>query len=366
MDDTRSDIAEKVREMFQMKSPVERLKMGFSMYETSKYLVARAIFESTSVYSGANLRQELFLRFYANDFDSATRQKILDHLGPTPAEPKAAKSITVVPEKTPSFEHIPESEKKQEWWIRLYPLVQARLSREEPKNSKLLKVLGNGSGFRTWKDVKNSIEIALKNVKNGERILARTSEIRKSPDPDGIIDDMFGELRTIPYLLIKGFKNISYSRRYGLDFKAEFDGKVFHIESTYVHGPDFKTQEYVFANPRSNNTYKILPDKLIRLFERVYSNKEKQVKRSHGTADNSLIFMITDLEETYAPWLEHAQIQGIHPILNLILNWEIPVIIFGCGSVYEPRPDSLGGIFGTLQTFDWQHFADQALLQNSV
>jgi hypothetical protein len=50
MNDTTPDIAKKMREMIQMKTPSERIKMGFSMYETSKYLVARAIQENKAIY----------------------------------------------------------------------------------------------------------------------------------------------------------------------------------------------------------------------------------------------------------------------------------------------------------------------------
>jgi hypothetical protein len=70
-------------------------------------------------------------------------------------------------------------------------------------------------------------------------------------------------------------------------------------------------------------------------------------------------FKITDLEETYEPWLDHAKVQGVHPILKLIQSWEIPVVIFGCGSIYEPLPESLGGIFGSLHSFDWPTFVDR-------
>lgn len=353
MDDTTPDIAEKMREMIQMKAPQERLKMGFSMYETSKYLVARSIHENKFIYSGAELRQELFLKFYGSDFDPITQQKILEHLGPTHTGWNA--------ERDPyHFDHIPKIEKEQEWWIRLLPLIQARLLRGNQENSKLLRALNKANGFRTWRNVKNLIEVALKSVENGQSILSRTSEIKSSPDPDGIIDDMFGELRTIPYLFIKGFKNISYSRRENLDFKAEFGGRFFNIESTYVHGPDFKTQEYTFTTKldKISPIYKICPDKLIQLFERTYSNKRNQILRHQGTVSDSLIFMITDLEETYEPWLDHAKIQGVHPILKLIRSWEIPAVIFGCGSVYEPLPDSLSGIFGSLHSFDWSAFED--------
>jgi hypothetical protein len=357
MDDTSSDIAERVLQMFQEKSPIERLKMGFSMTDTSRHLVANANYENTHIYSAAGLRQELFLRFYGNDFDSATKQKILDHFGPVSTEQKDIKAAIVFPnENQYCFEHISKTEKGQKWWMRLSPLIQARLLRGKQESSKLLKVLSSVNGFHTWRNVKNLVEIVLANVKDGERILARAAEIKNSPDPDGIIDDMFGELRTVPYLLMKGFKNITYSRREELDFKAEFEGNVFNIESTYVHGPDFKTQEYMF-NPKQESIpsmYKILPDKLIGLFERVYSKKKEQVMSHHGTPQDSLIFMITDLEETYAPWLEHAKVQGVHPILKFVLDCEIPVVVFGCGTVYEPRPDSLGGIFGILQAFKWQ------------
>lgn len=80
MDDTTPEIAEKMREMIRMKSPIERFKMGCSMYDTSKYLVIRGILEDNPNISETDLRKELFLKFYGNDFDSVKRQKILDHL----------------------------------------------------------------------------------------------------------------------------------------------------------------------------------------------------------------------------------------------------------------------------------------------
>ncbi len=355
MDDTSPEIATRVRQMFQKKSPMERLEMGSSMYETAKYLMARAIGEETRICSLADMRQELFLRFYGNDFDHATRQKILSHLGPD--------FTALLIEDRYRFEHIPKAEKQMPWWKLLYPLIQARLLRDKPDNSKLLQILGHLKGIRTWWDIKHCIEIALENIKDGERIFDRASEIKNAPDPDGIIDDMFAELRTVPYLLMKGFKNIVYSPRDALDFKVEFAGNTFHIESTYVHGPDFKTQEYKFNSKQAPGTpiYKIWPDKLIRLFNSVYKRKEEQIHPHQGIASSSLIFMLTDLEETYAPWLEHASIQGVHPIRKLILSWDLPVVVFGCGSVYEPDPSSFGGVFGTLSPFDWTNFGDRYL-----
>src|SRR5579872_3506005 len=106
MDDTRSDIARKVRELFQLKSPLERLKMGFSMHETSKYLVARSIYENTPIYSGAELRREMFLKFYGDDFDPDAREKIIRHFG-------SSVPVTATPADDYNFAPIPETEKQE-------------------------------------------------------------------------------------------------------------------------------------------------------------------------------------------------------------------------------------------------------------
>ena len=71
---------EKICEMIRAKTPVERLKMGCSMYQTSKSLVISAILEDDPNISQAHLRRELFLKFYSNDFDAITRDKIVKHL----------------------------------------------------------------------------------------------------------------------------------------------------------------------------------------------------------------------------------------------------------------------------------------------
>ncbi|NGX37322.1 MAG: hypothetical protein K1000chlam2_00476 [Chlamydiae bacterium] len=80
MRDTSPEMEKKMIEMMQKKSPTERVKMGISMYETSRYLVTRAIKEQNPNISETALRQEIFLKFYRNDFDPATREKILKHL----------------------------------------------------------------------------------------------------------------------------------------------------------------------------------------------------------------------------------------------------------------------------------------------
>jgi hypothetical protein len=80
MNDTSPDIEKKVREMMQQKTPEERLKMGGEMHATSKYLVTCAILRENPQISPADLREELFLKFYGNDFDPAQKASILNHL----------------------------------------------------------------------------------------------------------------------------------------------------------------------------------------------------------------------------------------------------------------------------------------------
>ena len=80
MNDTTPEIAERVREMFRQKTPIERLEMGLSMYDTSKFLVTRYILENNPNISEVDLRKELFLAFYRNDYSLAEQQKIFAHL----------------------------------------------------------------------------------------------------------------------------------------------------------------------------------------------------------------------------------------------------------------------------------------------
>lgn len=79
MNDTTPDIEEKVREMMQSKTPYERLKMGASMYETSKILVTRAIREKNPNISNSELRKEIFLIFYDDDFTPEAKNRILNN-----------------------------------------------------------------------------------------------------------------------------------------------------------------------------------------------------------------------------------------------------------------------------------------------
>lgn len=80
MNDTSLAMEEKMREMIRKKTPLERLKMGCSMYETSRYLVKRFILENNPSISEKELRKEIFLNFYKNDFSPAECERIANHL----------------------------------------------------------------------------------------------------------------------------------------------------------------------------------------------------------------------------------------------------------------------------------------------
>jgi hypothetical protein len=80
MNDTSPEMDEKMRQMIQLRSPSERAMMGLSMYATSKKLVTDAILRDNPDISKADLRKQLFLKFYGNDFTPEEQQKILFHL----------------------------------------------------------------------------------------------------------------------------------------------------------------------------------------------------------------------------------------------------------------------------------------------
>jgi hypothetical protein len=230
------------------------------------------------------------------------------------------------------FPHVPISEKKEKWFLLIEPLAKARLSMPNHQNSKFLRALEKEQGSGTWQSIKLNVELALKHVTDSEQIFSRSSQIRTDPDPDGVIDDMFAEARTIPYLIIKDFKNICYNRREGLDFSAEFEGKTYHIEVAYVRGPTFKTQKPVFITEMPKSPiFELGAKKLINRLKTIYTSKEKQILKHGGNASNTIIFILSDLDEMYEPWLNHDLFEGKHPLEGFVLSREIPTVLFTQG-----------------------------------
>lgn len=80
MNDTSLLLKQKMQELMQARSPEQRLIMGCSMFNCSKRLVINAILRQTPNLAPFELRTELFLKFYGNEFDVDHSEKIIRHL----------------------------------------------------------------------------------------------------------------------------------------------------------------------------------------------------------------------------------------------------------------------------------------------
>ena len=83
MDDTSLLMKQKMQQLIQAKSPEQRLMMGCTMFDFSKQLVTRAILIDNPNLNLSQLRAEVFLKFYGNDFTDKDKQKIVHHLNTT-------------------------------------------------------------------------------------------------------------------------------------------------------------------------------------------------------------------------------------------------------------------------------------------
>ncbi|KKK63503.1 hypothetical protein LCGC14_2993620, partial [marine sediment metagenome] len=149
------------------------------------------------------------------------------------------------------FSVIPEKEKKQTWFLLLAPIIAARRLRNEPQNSPLSHVLNQSTGpsIHTWKGVKRLIKFVLKMVDNAESIFSRTAEIKTDSNPDGIIRDMFAELRTVLYLDYKGFKNIRYIHLMTDHFYSKKFIEIIHSNF------DFKKHLFIIIRQRNKEQF---------------------------------------------------------------------------------------------------------------
>lgn len=72
--DTSIDMEKKYDDMIMNKRPEERIRDSLMMLELAKKMII------ASINQNQNVRQELFLRLYGDDFDEANKKKILEHL----------------------------------------------------------------------------------------------------------------------------------------------------------------------------------------------------------------------------------------------------------------------------------------------
>lgn len=80
MNDTSPKMMAKMEEMLRQKSPPERLRMGCSMFDLAKQLVCSSILRKNPDLSSAELRRDLFLRIYGNDFSVIQQEEIIKYL----------------------------------------------------------------------------------------------------------------------------------------------------------------------------------------------------------------------------------------------------------------------------------------------
>lgn len=80
MKDTTPEIESRFIDMMMSKSGVERMMMGFSMFETARRQVIASIKGERPDINERDLRRQLFLRFYGQEFDEHEREKIIKGL----------------------------------------------------------------------------------------------------------------------------------------------------------------------------------------------------------------------------------------------------------------------------------------------
>ena len=80
MKDTSPEVNARMIEMIQKKTPVERLAMGCSTYDFSKQIVISGLLKENPKLSGAELKKELFLKFYGNNVEGNQKRKIIAYL----------------------------------------------------------------------------------------------------------------------------------------------------------------------------------------------------------------------------------------------------------------------------------------------
>ena len=80
MKDTGPEIEEIFFNMMMAKSGVERLKMGFEMYEMARKMVIASIKEENSGISDKEMKISLLNRFYGDDLPPDTKQKFIERI----------------------------------------------------------------------------------------------------------------------------------------------------------------------------------------------------------------------------------------------------------------------------------------------
>jgi hypothetical protein len=76
MNDTNPEMAAQFRNLMKAKSNEQRLLMGCSMFDTAKQTTQSAIYNQRPSITPQEMRKEIFLRFYGQQFSRAEKEKI--------------------------------------------------------------------------------------------------------------------------------------------------------------------------------------------------------------------------------------------------------------------------------------------------
>lgn len=77
MNDTSPEVESLFNELMMKKTGQERMQMGFSMFEMARKQVLASIINQNPNVDSREIRKQLFLRFYGDDFTPEEREKIL-------------------------------------------------------------------------------------------------------------------------------------------------------------------------------------------------------------------------------------------------------------------------------------------------
>jgi hypothetical protein len=80
MTDTPMRMEKRYQEMILSRTPAERLKMASGMYDSGKKLVISGIQKEGRLLNASQLRAQLFLRMYGNDFSATEIEKIMSRI----------------------------------------------------------------------------------------------------------------------------------------------------------------------------------------------------------------------------------------------------------------------------------------------
>ena len=80
MNDTSVDIEARMSRMMNLKSPTERLRMAFSMFDAGKKLVEAGLRSRNKNLNDEQMRAQVFMKIYGEDFSKPEIKKILSKI----------------------------------------------------------------------------------------------------------------------------------------------------------------------------------------------------------------------------------------------------------------------------------------------